>query len=1008
MIKRLIERPIAVTMCIIAILVLGGVAIGMLPVSLMPNVDIPQITVQVTSKGSSAREIDQNIMKSFRRELVQIPGLKEITCEANNGSGTIFMEFNHDANIDYSFIEVNEKVDRVMSNFSKDMERPKVIKASATDIPVFFIDITSKDNSVESFLELSRFAKEVISKRVEQIPQVAMVDVSGVLGARFVIEPDNAKMQSLNISISELERAIEQNNITLGNLTIKDGHYIWNIRFDSEINDIDDIANIYLKINDRLYLFKDLAAITEEPLPATGLVRSQGNRAVTFAVIKQSDAKMSDLQEGLDKLMASFKVEYPEVTFNVTRNQTELLDYSIDNLKSNIVVGAILAILVIFLFLKDFRSPLLISITIPLALVVSLLLMYVVGITINIISLSGLILGIGMMVDNSIIVIDNITQRRERGDDLTTAIVKGTNEVFSPMLSSVLTTCSVFLPLIFLSGIAGALFYDQAMAVTIGLFASLFVAVLVIPVYYKFLYRNSMKLEENKYLKKIQIDYDSIYEKGLKWVFRHQRLCWGIFLSFILLTVLTYFVIDKSKLPPLTHTECVVEIDWNTAINLEESDARIAEFLDHYKENIVESNVLVGSQDFLLSHTRSLGGSQAIVYIKAKSADVLLDMEKDMQVYLTEKYPYGTFNVKQATNIFNLIFSENEPDIVAMIKNRNGGIPQPDELNAFLEKVRGALPELYIEPVLWQEQILFVTNQERMALYNISYSQIYSALSSATKENTMFSIKSGSFSIPVVFADSDGDANNLLSLKIKSGNKDGGYVPLSYLLTEKRVRDLKSVVSGKDDNYYPLNIMASDEDIPVIMNTITRLAKESDKYTVSYKGAFFSSRDLINELVMVLVVSLLLLFFILAAQFESVVQPFIILSEILVDLFGALFMLWVCGSGINLMSLIGIVVMCGIIINDSILKVDTINTLRKDGYGLLRAVMMAGNRRLKPIIMTSLTTILAIAPFLVRGDMGSDLQYPLSVALIGGMILGTVVSVFFIPIFYYEIYRNRK
>ena len=314
-------------------------------------------------------------------------------------------------------------------------------------------------------------------------------------------------------------------------------------------------------------------------------------------------------------------------------------------------MGAILAILVIFLFLKDFRSPLLISITIPLALVVSLLAMYLVGITINIISLSGLILGIGMMVDNSIIVIDNITQRRERGDDLKTAIVKGTNEVFSPMLSSVLTTCSVFVPLIFLSGIAGALFYDQAMAVAIGLFASLFVAVLAIPVYYKFLYRKTPELKENKYLKKIQIDYDAIYEKGLKWVFRHQKLSWCIFLSFIPLTVLTYMVIDKSKLPPLTHTECVVEIDWNSPLNLEVSDARITEFLDHFKENIVESNVLVGTQDFLLSHTSAIERSQAIVYIKATSAQVLEQMEKDMLEYLTNRYPYGTFGIKQATNI---------------------------------------------------------------------------------------------------------------------------------------------------------------------------------------------------------------------------------------------------------------------------------------------------------------------------------------------------------------------
>lgn len=1006
MLAKLIERPVAVTMSIIAVLILGAVAIGMLPVSLMPDVDIPQITVQLTLKGASAREIDGSIMKPLRNQLIQISSLKELTCEANNGGGIIFMQFEHNSNLDFNFIEVNEKIDRALSSLPKELERPKVIKASATDIPVFFIDLTTENQSVEDFLALSRFAKEVIAKRIEQIPQVAMVDVSGVLGARFLIEPDNAKLRSLNISVSQLEEAITDNNISLGNLSIKDGYYQWNIRFDSEVKEKKDIENIYLKINGRLYLFKDLAIVKEESAPATGMVRSGGKRAVTFAVIKQSDARMSELKEALNELMTSFYKEYPGLRFNVTRNQTELLDYSIDNLRSNILIGAILAVLVIFFFLKDFRSPLLVSITIPLSLVVSLLALYLIGVSINIISLSGLILGIGMMVDNSIIVIDNITQHWDRGKTLKEAVVKGTGEVFTPMLSSVLTTCSVFVPLIFLSGIAGALFFDQAMAVTVGLFSSLFVAVLVIPVYYYLLYSGKHGRNENKYLRKIQIDYVTIYEKGLKWLFRRQKLAWAVFLSFIPLTVFLYVIIDKSKLPPLTHDEIVLEIDWNAPVSLQVSDERINGLIKEFGGDIAESNVLIGSQDFLLSHTENIGSSQAIVYIKANSPEKLPAVEKGMGEYLQQKYPLANFSFRQSANIFNLIFSENEPDLVAMIRNNNGEIPQPDELNAFLSRIKASIPQLYIEPVLWQEQILFVTNQERMALYNISYSEIYSALSRATKENTLFSVKSGSFSIPVVFGDAGGNARDLLSIKIK--NADGADVPLSVLVTEKRVRDLKRVVSGKDGDYYPLNISARDRDIPEIVKSVDRLAKTDGEYTVSYKGAYYSGRMMIKELITVLVVSLLLLFFILSAQFESLIQPLIILSEVLVDIFGALFLLWLCGSGINLMSLIGIVVMCGIIINDSILKVDTINKLRKSGYSLLRAVIVAGARRLKPILMTSLTTILAIAPFLIRGNMGSDLQFPLSVALIGGMVLGTLVSIFFIPIFYYGIYRKRK
>ena len=225
------------------------------------------------------------------------------------------------------------------------------------------------------------------------------------------------------------------------------------------------------------------------------------------------------------------------------------------------------------------------------------------------------------------------------------------------------------------------------------------------------------------------------------------------------------------------------------------------------------------------------------------------------------------------------------------------------------------------------------------------------------------------------------------------------------MLKERRVRDLKNIVQGKDGDYYPLNISLPDNYIPAVESAIKETILAQDEFAVEFAGGYYASRAMILELAIILVISLLLLYFILAAQFESLVQPLIILSEIVADLTGALLLLWICGAGINIMSMIGIVVMCGIIINDSILKVDTINRLRKQ-YSLLRAIMVAGNRRLSPILMTSLTTILAIAPFLVRGNMGADLQFPLSLALIGGMVVGTVVSIFFIPVLYYNIYKK--
>jgi multidrug efflux pump subunit AcrB len=263
----------------------------------------------------------------------------------------------------------------------------------------------------------------------------------------------------------------------------------------------------------------------------------------------------------------------------------------------------------------------------------------------------------------------------------------------------------------------------------------------------------------------------------------------------------------------------------------------------------------------------------------------------------------------------------------------------------------------------------------------------------------------GKFSVPVVVGDNKIALREILDETVIK--KQSINFPLSLFFQESRGEDFKTIISGSEGNYYPLPLMADDRDIPEIMETIRETVRQDENFKVSFSGSYFSNRVMVRELIIILIVALLLLYFILASQFESLIQPVIILSEIVLDIFGTLLVLWICDISLNIMSLIGIVVTCGIVINDSILKVDTINLLRKEGCSVLHTVLAAGVRRLKPILMTSLTTILAIAPFLIRGDMGSDLQYPLSVAVIAGMVTGTLVSVYFVPLIYYAIYRRK-
>ena len=1005
MIRKLIKRPVAVSMVLFAVAVLGAVSIKLIPVSLMPDVDIPQITVQVKVDGSSAREMDE-YLQPLRRQLMQIPSLTDIRSQSESGVGIIRLSFDYGADIDFIFVEVNERIDRAMSSLPEGAERPKALKSSATDIPAFFVNMTVRDTS--RTMELSRLASSVISKRIEQIPEVAMVDLSGLVFPEILIIPDIDRLTAIGVTPERLSEAIEANNIRLGNLSIRDGQYHWNIRFNSEINSKDDIENIRLNIGGRVYRFSELAEVIEQPASEDCLIRSDGSRAVSMAIIKQSDARMNTLQDELNGRIEEFREDYPGVEFTVTRDQTELLRYTIENLEQNLYAGIILASIVILLFMRNFRFSLLIIPTIIVSLLTSMLALFLMGISINIISLAGLILSVGMMVDNSIIVIDNITQRWERGDTLEDAVAIGSGEVFAPMLSSILTNCAVFVPLVFLSGIAGEIFFDQAVAITVGLFSSLLFAVLVVPVYYYAMYRRRGRKMDNKYLARIDrfLELGPSYEKALKWTFRHQGIVLTLMAVSIPLSVLLFMELDKSTFPPVTKSDIVLNVDWNRPVTITENDRRSTTLVEAVKPHTAQVTQMCGTQQFLMPHTRDMSQSEAQIYFRAHTAEGLDSLMNEAAAFLREHYPDASFNFTDAGNLFTLMFSSDGSKLTVQISGRDGRTPEPDRLNTILSEISEAAPDVYISPVSWQEQIMLVLDIEKMSLYNISYSEVLSTLRKRTREDNIFSITTGDYSIPVVVGDENRSAD-LLSGSIR--NRDGADIPLSSFITEGRSRDLKTIVSGMSGNFYPLELDIPDSQVPEVMAAARDISIEDGTWDVAFSGSYFSSRETIRELMMIAVVAILLLYLILAAQFESIIQPLIILSEIVVDIFGALLLLWICGGGINAMSMIGIVVMSGIVINDSILKVDTINRLRKEnGYGLLRAIMTGGSRRLNPILMTTLTTVLAMVPFLTRGDMGSDLQYPMSIVMIGGMIIGLIVSIFCIPLIYYRIYRKKR
>lgn len=1009
MVRFLITRPIAVLMTFISVVMLGIISSGRLPVSLMPDVDIPEITVAVSSPDASAREIENTIVSVLCRNLIQVSGLADLTSESRNGSALIRLSFKYGVNINLAFMEVNEKIDGAMNNLPRDMERPRVVKASATDLPVFLVNITLAEGyeSEEKFTELSGFAETIIRKRIEQLPEVAMADITGQVRRELFILPDMAKMTSLGITEQDIIRAVELNNLNIGNIMVKDGKYLMNLEFSSYLKDAEDVRNIHINAGGRLFQLKDIAEVGIRQEKPRGLYYSNGKRAVALAIIKEASARMEVLKKKMGEMLEQFRNDYPQMDFEISQDQTLLLDYSISNLRQSLWAGGLLAFFIMFFFLKDAKSPLLIGFSIPVTLVVSLLFFYLTGLTVNVVSLAGLILGIGMMIDNSIVIIENITQWIGRGENLLNACVKGTNEVITPLITSVLTTCAVFIPLIFLSGIAGALFYDQAIAIVIGQGVSLAVGITLLPTLYYLLYKRGREGVFTSLVKKVNIKgIEESYEKGMNFFFRYRRSTLFAFLLLILVMIWLFITMEKERFPEVRQDELIVSVDWNENIDVTENFTRCKEMMESSAPLIRQTNSFIGEQQFLFNRDYELTYTESKIYIKASDYRAVNQIRQNILSYLPAGFPEAVAETAPQKNIFEKIFSASKLPLVAGISlMKEKRVPSPEQLLETVNRIKEALPGVEMSVPPFEDKLMLRLDPARMMLYGVDPGVVYTTLRTALNRNNIGELRSSGEILPIVLSGKEKLISEIVTGEfVKSGN--GSMIPLRDLVEVRRVHDYKYITGGMHGEYAPVNMVVSTNKPGKLISDIRAVVAEDPALDVQFSGGLLEGQRLFRELAIILVISVLLLYFILAAQFESLGQPFIVLLELPVDIAGALLLVKLAGGTINIITMIGLIVMSGVIINDSILKVDTINNLRREGVGLLEAIYTGGSRRLKPILMVAFAALVSTFPMLVAGGLGSELQRPMALALVGGMSLGTVVSLYFIPLAYWFIYRK--
>ncbi|UCS92435.1 efflux RND transporter permease subunit [Echinicola marina] len=1011
MVRFLLSRPIAVTMVFLALMVFSLIGFTKLPISLLPPIDVPQIVVKVNYPNASPEAIEQNVLSRIREGLITLNGLEDIESKAGSETGTLRLQFAYGTSMELAYIEVNEKIDRLTNGLPEELSRPQVIRINTNDIPMVRIQVIPKEGT--DYAEVTKLAENVLKKRIEQLQGISLVDINGKQERVITVEPKKAVLAGLGMTEQNVINAIRSGNSEPAGISVKDGQYRYFLRLATRVDTPEDIAKLPVMGPEGNIVELAKVAHVQYRMGAPMGYHLYGQReGLVITVHKQAAAKMNELMEKVSESVELFKQDYPQVDFAISQDQSNLLNAGINNLQTSLLFGGIFAFGVLFIFMGNYRMPLIIGVSLPTSLVISFLVFYAFGISINVISLSGLALGLGMLIDNAIIVLDNITRKRQEGLPLFEACVRGGNEVMSALISSVLTTLAVFVPLVFLSGISGALFFDQAVSVAAILFVSLLVAFVLLPLLYRLFFANKdwhREQEDSRFFKGVL----ALYKSGYKRLMAQRRLSLIILLALIPLFLMIGLVLPKEGLPPIGKKDVLLELDWNEPIGVEQNRDRVKHIMATLGNNFEHAEADLGFRQFLLFDGEN-AVQQASIYIDFKDQSSKERYTNQLEKTLRSQYPQASIHLMDAPNAFDQLFASNMPYYEMRWKELKH--KQPVEA-ATMEPWLQELPVKKWKkgPGLQEEAaVVFRLDLEKLALYQIDITELRAQIEKRFGPYTIDEIKQFSEVTPINLLESNEDYSKILSNNdVRS--KDGQSYALANFIQVSYEDHYKYVTADKTGIYQSVEIT---EDHPETMERELRNWGLERDLSVSFSGQYFKDRENLQQLMGILLVAVLLLYFILAAQFESFVQPLIVIFTLPLGIGGALLVLWLTGTSLNVMSAIGLVVMLGIMVNDAILKIDTINRLRvkyaeKEGHLssveiLEKALYEAGAIRLKPILMTSITTILALLPVVFSAGLGADLQRPLVFSVIGGLTIGTLTALYFVPLCYWAFCRKKN
>ncbi len=1004
-----VNYPVSVSMIILATLLLGYISFDKLGIDLFPNLHSPKLYIELVAGERPPEEMEEKFVDGVESLAIRQSGVVNVSSTSRVGVALIEVEYTWEKDMNEAFLDLSKALS--VFNQDDDLEEINITQYDPNSLPVMLVAFHHEESN--DLNELRKTAENYVRNELIRLEGIADVEVDGVEELEVLVETNDYLLSSFNLDISTITSKIlsYNQNISGGSIVELGKRYI--VRGISELEEVKDLEEIIVKMGDASVensarvpvRLRDVATVSYSLKEQENAILLNGEACVGLSIYKEMRYNTVKAVEDLKVALEDIERALPGFTFTIVEDQGKYISSAIGEVSDSLIFGILLAVFVLFLFLRKIGPTFIVSVAIPVSIIATFVLMYFTGLTLNIMTLGGLALGAGMLVDNAIVVLENIFRHHEQGEDAGEAAVKGTDQVGGAIIASTLTTIVVFIPIVYMRGASGELFKEQAFTVAFSLLASLLVAILIIPMLYSRIYRKKSPFAGRR-TQSVQL---SGYGRFLDKILRHR---FYVLLGTILLMVGGWFMLQHTGsefMPRAEAKEFYVDLQMPEGTQLERTTGAVHSLEIIIREIAGEELELIyseiGPTSGLSSGGENLFDDQNMATIKVKLVPDSQLSTNNLIAVLSEHFranPNFTALFRQEESALSSILGTEKSPLVVEISGE-----EMDELEALTATIIAELEEIPgIRNIASSieggaPEIEITIDRYRAGLMNVDVSTLINRVSEKLQgaEAGQMSMDGDLTDITVKLNDITLKELEMLTVEVNNteillrevADIKMGFSPREILHNnQNRVVD----ISADLDSDLPLDQVAASID--------ARLDKVDfpPKYSYKITGEEALRKEAMGSLGFALLLSLILVYMVMAAQFESLVHPFTILLPVPLAVVGAVAVFFFQGASLNIMALIGIIMLVGIAVNDSIILVDAINQFRREGMELREAIISAGQRRIRPIVMTTLTTILALFPMTLGFGESASLRSPMAWAVIGGLITSTMLTLVVIPCIY--------